>query len=225
MSGRADLLRQLFKPHPWHGIPIGDRAPEVVAAYIEIVPLDTVKYEIDKATGYLRVDRPQRFSNVCPSLYGFVPRTYCGERTAALCRERTGREVAGDGDPLDICVLTERALSHGDLLVQAVPVGGFRLVDRGEADDKIVAVLEDDSVFGGHRDVSDLPAAQLARLEHYFLTYKQPPGGREVDVEIAEVYGRRDAWAVIEAARDDYRAAYGDLEATARRLLDGGDGR
>ena len=68
------------RAHPWHGVPIGDDAPRRVTAYVEIVPTDTVKYEMDKATGILRVDRPQQYSNVCPSLYGFLPRTLCGER-------------------------------------------------------------------------------------------------------------------------------------------------
>ena len=64
-----------FRPHPWHGIDPGERFPELVVAYIEMVPTDGVKYEIDKYSGYLKVDRPQRFSNFCPTLYGFVPRT------------------------------------------------------------------------------------------------------------------------------------------------------
>src|SRR5687768_6323434 len=93
----------LFKAHPWHGVQIGERAPEIVTVYVEIVPTDTVKYEIDKVTGYLRVNRPQKYSNVCPSLYGFIPQTYCGERVAERCTERTGRAgIVGDGDAMDI---------------------------------------------------------------------------------------------------------------------------
>jgi inorganic pyrophosphatase len=75
-----DLLHLPFKPHPWHGVPIGPDAPGMVTAYVEIVPSDTVKFEIDKPTGLLKVDRPQQFSNVCPTLYGFLPQTYCGDR-------------------------------------------------------------------------------------------------------------------------------------------------
>src|SRR5262249_25794911 len=86
-----DLVRAYFKPHPWHGVPIGADAPQTVTVYVEIVPTDTVKYELDKATGYLKVDRPLKFSSVCPSLYGLVPQTFCGERVGALCAERTGR--------------------------------------------------------------------------------------------------------------------------------------
>src|SRR6185503_7809262 len=78
------LMDVLFQSHPWHGVPIGDDSPEIVTAYIEIVPTDTVKYELDKSSGLLKIDRPQRFSNVCPTNYGFVPQTYCGEKVAEL---------------------------------------------------------------------------------------------------------------------------------------------
>src|SRR6185436_19144225 len=103
-----------LQAHPWHGIPVGLDAPTVVNAFIEIVPTDTVKYEIDKASGHLKLDRPQQFSNVCPAPYGFVPQTWCHERVAALAMRRTGRTgIVGDGDPLDVCVLTERPITHG----------------------------------------------------------------------------------------------------------------
>src|SRR5438132_9474923 len=138
----------MFQAHPWHGVAPGDPAG-VVQAYIEIVPTDTVKYELDKQTGHLRVDRPQRFSNVCPALYGFVPQTHCGERNGELCSLRTGRKgIVGDGDPLDICVLTEKTIPRGDILLEARPIGGLRMIDRGEADDKIIAVLEGDAAYG-----------------------------------------------------------------------------
>jgi inorganic pyrophosphatase len=193
------------RAHPWHGVPIGPDAPGSVTAYVEIVPTDTVKYEMDKATGILRVDRPQQYSNVCPSLYGFLPRTLCAERVGALCSERTGRpDIVGDGDPMDVCVLTEKEISHGDILVRAIPIGGLRMLDGNEADDKIVAVLEGDAVFGGYVDIADCPAGLVDRLRHYFLTYKQGPdrGGRVV--EITHVYGRAEAHEVIRRSQEDY---------------------
>jgi inorganic pyrophosphatase len=79
-----DLFGQLFQAHPWHGVNPGEKAPEEVSSYIEIVPTDVVKYELDKGSGHLRVDRPQRFSSMCPTLYGFIPQTFCGEEVAAL---------------------------------------------------------------------------------------------------------------------------------------------
>jgi len=212
-----ELLHLLFKPHPWHGVAIGPGAPEVVTVFVEIVPTDTVKYEIDKASGHLKVDRPQMFSNVCPSLYGFVPQTYCGERVAAFSQGHTGLlTLRGDGDPLDVCVLSEKAFSHGDILLQALPIGGLRLLDRDEADDKIVAVLKGDVAYGHFRDIGELPPALVERLKHYFLTYKRPPGAADPVVELAGVYGRAEACEVIDRSREDYRELYPDLR---ERLL------
>ncbi|MFB1481365.1 inorganic pyrophosphatase [Corallococcus sp. RDP092CA] len=191
--------------HPWHGITPGPEAPEVVTAYIEIVPTDAVKYELDKESGILMLDRPQRFSSQCPSLYGFIPRTYCGEQVAKRCAERTGlKDIHGDGDPMDICVLTEKVVSTGNLLVHAVPVGGFRMVDGNEADDKIIAVLESDLVYGELQYIAQLPRPLLDRLKHYFLTYKQIPGEGKRSVEIAEVYDRPEALEVIRRSMRDY---------------------
>ena len=158
MASDLRHLPLLFKPHPWHGIPIGDDAPRTVTCFIEIVPTDTVKYELDKETGYLKVDRPQKFSNVCPSLYGFIPQTYCGEqRRRLLRRAHRPQGIVGDGDPMDICVLTEKSISHGDIILRAIPIGGLRMIDGDEADDKIIAVLEDDAVYGGWREIDDAP--------------------------------------------------------------------
>ncbi|MCW3071732.1 MAG: inorganic pyrophosphatase [Bacteroidetes bacterium] len=194
-----------FKAHPWHGIAIGEEAPAVVTAFIEIVPTDTVKYEIDKESGYLKIDRPQKFSNVVPSLYGFVPQTYCDEKIAAFAAERSGKVVVkGDGDPLDICVLSEHAITHGDVILQAIPIGGLRLIDKGEADDKIIAVMKADAVYNSWKDLNDIPEAIINRLKHYFLTYKNLPG-EPATCEIAGVYGRDEAHTVINKSREDYQ--------------------
>jgi inorganic pyrophosphatase len=204
------MERQRFRPHPWHGIEIGPQAPERVTVYVEIVPTDTVKYEIDKSSGYLKVDRPQKFSNVCPTLYGFIPQTYCGARVGELCAERTGRRgIVGDGDPMDICVLSERAVSHGDILLQAVPLGGLRMIDGEQADDKIVAVMLGDAAYGSLAELAEVPEALLDRLRHYFLTYKQEPGAAAAGrVEIAAAYGRAEAHEVIRRSRADYLALF-----------------
>ena len=123
-----------FVAHPWHGIPPGDGAPERVTVYVEMVPTDTVKYEVDKRSGHLRIDRPQKYSALCPAPYGFIPRTLCAERVAAFAAQRAGRrDIVGDGDPMDVCVLTERPINHGGILVTARTIGGLRMFDRAEA--------------------------------------------------------------------------------------------
>ncbi len=192
------------KAHPWHGIPIGDNVPEEVTVFIEIVPRDTVKYEVDKETGYLKIDRPQQYSNVVPANYGFVPQTFCDERVANLARAKCGREISqGDCDPLDILVLTEHHIPRGDIILKATPIGGFCLIDDGEADDKIIAILKGDKVFQQYGEISELPKGILERFEHYFLTYKNLPDEPN-RCEIAYSYGREESFEVIKAAMADY---------------------
>jgi inorganic pyrophosphatase len=218
-----DLLGILFQAHPWHGVTPGEDAPRVLNAYVEIVPTDAVKYELDKPSGHLRVDRPQRFSSFCPTLYGFIPQTYCGDLVGQLCSERVGvPNIKGDGDPMDICVLSEKAFTHGDFFVRAVPVGGLRMIDGMEADDKIIAVLEADVAYGHFQDITDCPKGLVDRLKHYFLSYKQLPNEAPRRVEIADVYDREEAAEVINRSFRDYRARYGAPEARVgelRRLL------
>ncbi len=194
----------LSRPHPWHGIPTGRDVPRQVNAYIEITPFDTVKYESDKETGFLTVDRPQRSASLPPTLYGFIPRTYCAERVAALCPKAS----VGDGDPLDICVISERHITKADLLLRARPLGGFRMLDGGEADDKIIAVLDQDPVWGDAQNLPDLPSALVDRLRHYFTTYKLMPGMAATEIDL--VYGRDHAEVVIAASMDDYREHFGE---------------
>jgi inorganic pyrophosphatase len=204
------MERHLQKSHPWHGISPGEEAPYKIACFIEIVRGDTVKYEIDKSTGFLTIDRPQRFSNVAPALYGFVPRTYCGDLVGEYCAEQSGRSVqGGDGDPLDVLVLTEHHIPRGDILVKAIPIGGLRMIDKGEADDKIVAVLEGDALYADVHDITDLPVGVLEKLRHYFLTYKLAPGSTDQPVDLAGVYGRAEAHEVIRRSLEDYRFCFG----------------
>ena len=201
-----------FRAHPWHGICIGDEAPEIVMTYVEMVPTDTVKYEMDKLSGYLRLDRPQRYSNVIPALYGFIPRTLTGTAVARRCMERTGRKgIKGDGDAMDICILTEKDITHGDILVYARPIGGFRMIDGNEADDKIIAVLYNDAVYGVFSDIEDCPPIAIERLKHYFLTYKNLPGEKR-KVTIDEVYGKDEAQEVIRRSAADYADAFPEMQ-------------
>jgi inorganic pyrophosphatase len=197
-----------WRRHPWHGLKAipDENKPNVVTAYIEITPSDTVKYEIDKVSGFLMVDRPQRTTSSPPALYGFIPQTYCGDRVAALCDHAD----EADGDPLDIVVFSERLITRSDILLRAFVVGGIQMVDDGEADDKIIAVLAGDNIWGDARDIADLPAIKVERLQHYFKTYKMVPG-KDVEVKVDHVYGREEAMRVIAASRADYEADYGHL--------------
>jgi inorganic pyrophosphatase len=192
-----------FRPHPWHGLEAGPEPPEVLNAFIEITPFDMMKYEIDKVSGYLRVDRPLRSSAQHPALYGFVPRTYCGERVAKLAPA----SKRGDGDPVDICVLSERAIARTEIIIRCRVIGGLQMIDRGEADDKLISVLDGDYMWGSARDISDVPHVLIERLQHYFLTYKLVPGERPV-ARITSIYGRNHAVKVVRAAMDDYEAKF-----------------
>lgn len=212
------LITIMFQAHPWHGVPPGDPAG-VIEAYIEIVPTDTVKYELDKESGHLRVDRPQRYSSQPPTLYGFIPQTYCGTRVGRRCSERCGvPNIKGDGDPMDVCILTEKAMAHANFFLRARPIGGLRMIDGDEADDKIVAVLEHDLAYGELRDIADAPPGVIDRLRHYFLTYKQMPGEPKRIVRIAEVYDRVEAVEVLRSSLDDYRESFGDPMTRAAQL-------
>ena len=211
MSTRGSLPAHAFpppfyrwRPHPWHGLEPGKKPPLELQAYIEITPFDLVKYEISKTTGYLRVDRPQRSSSQPPALYGFIPRTYCGTRVTKLSPKAT----VGDGDPLDVCVISERPINRADILVHTHVIGGLQCVDGDEADDKILAVLENDNMYGDVDDISDLPQVLIERLRHYFSTYKMLPG-EPSQMSVEDVYGRDQAAEVVKASLADYEEAFG----------------
>ena len=193
-----------WRPHPWHGLPVGMDPPQIVHAYIEITPFDLVKYEIEKTTGYLKVDRPQSTSSQPPTLYGLIPQTFCGERVGEL----SPKASRGDGDPMDICVFSERQINKSEVILNARVVGGIQMIDHDEADDKIIAVLLEDGLWGEITDVSQLQKSLIDRLTHYFLTYKLLPGD-EPQVSIEEIYGCEKALKVGEASIKDYKEMYG----------------
>ncbi|MEX0720247.1 MAG: inorganic pyrophosphatase [Balneolaceae bacterium] len=195
-----------WRPHPWHGLEVGSNPPNTVNAFIELTPFDTIKYEVDKKTGYMRVDRPQRSSSLPPSLYGFIPRTYCGDQVGKL----SNQELKGDGDPLDICVLSERPIDRNEVILSARVIGGLHMVDHGEADDKIISVLDNDTYYKEINSVKDLPPVLLERLRHYFGTYKLTLGQETKDVFVEEIYDTDHAYKVIEASMRDYEAMFGE---------------
>lgn len=193
-----------WRPHPWHGLEVGINPPVNVNAYIEITPFDFVKYEVDKTTGYLRVDRPHRTSSQPPSLYGFIPKTYCGDRVKNL----SPKSSKGDGDPLDICIISERPIAKSEIILRAKVVGGIQMIDHDEADDKIIAVLENDNIWQSADNINDLPKVIIERLRHYFLTYKLMPGEKS-NISIDRIYDKEHAFKVVQAAILDYNEEYG----------------
>lgn len=207
------VMGLLFRSHPWHGVPLGPEAPETVTAYIEMTPADTCKYELDKVTGIMKMDRPQLFSSQCPVLYGLLPQTYCAEQIAAFCEEKSGlKDIQGDMDPLDVCVLSEKHIARGNILMRCKPIGGLRMIDGNEADDKIIAVMAGDPAYQNWNDVSDCPSSMIDRLRHYFLTYKQGPDTRQQVCQITHVYGKDEAYEVIRRSVEDYNRRYSGLQ-------------
>ena len=131
-----------------------------------------------------------------------------------MAKRCPGVEIA-DGDPLDICVISERHITRADIVLKARVVGGIQMIDGGEADDKIVAVLEGDNIWGHVKDIADLPQIKTERLQHYFSTYKMIPG-KELDIKVDFVYGREEALKVIAAAEQDYQNHFGHLHTRAK---------
>jgi inorganic pyrophosphatase len=198
----TDYLK--WRPHPWHGLDTGPQPPSWVNVFVEITPFDHIKYEVDKRSGYLRIDRPQYSSSRPPTVYGFIPRTLAGRGVGNLMPGA----LCGDDDPLDICVVSSHPISQSQILLNARVIGGIPMLDANTADDKIIGVLVGDAAWGELSDVSQLPEAIVDQLVHYFSTYKRI---RRPDqsVSIGNVYGREHAETVISAAIADYADRYG----------------
>jgi inorganic pyrophosphatase len=142
-----------------------------------------------------------------------VPQTICGPQVAKFCMAKTGlSDIIGDGDPLDLCVLTEKNIAHGDIFLRAIPIGGLRMLDGNESDDKIISVLEGDPVHGNWKDIADCPQQLIDRLQHYFLTYKMGPGDATNKCSITHIFGAAEAREVIQYSRQDYSKLFPDIE-------------
>ena len=170
--------------NPWHDVNIGKNAPETVTGIIEIPRNCRAKYELDKDSGLLILDRVLYSSINYPSNYGFIPQTYCD-----------------DGDPLDILVLSQIDIVPM-CLVEARPIGVMRMLDEGESDDKIIAVAVNDMSVGHIQDVSELPAHSILELRSFFEDYKKLEN-KEVIVE--DFQGHEIAREVIEKSIVDYK--------------------
>jgi inorganic pyrophosphatase len=148
--------------HPWHDIAVGSNPPEQITAVIEIPTNERNKYELDKTLGMFRLDRVLHSAVHYPGDYGFIPRT-----------------LGDDGDPLDVLVLMKIPVFTG-CLVECRPVGLFHLVDRGAADEKVLAVPIADPYSEGLNDLGDVPPHSLKEIEHFFQVYKDLEGTRTV---------------------------------------------
>jgi inorganic pyrophosphatase len=169
--------------HPWHDVPLSDDPDDWFPVFIEIPKGSKVKYELDKPTGLLRVDRILYSAVHYPANYGFIPRTYCA-----------------DGDPLDVLVLCQEDVAPG-VILRAHAIGVMRMRDEKGQDDKIIATHYDDPDVSGLRDVSDLPAHRLRELRRFFLDYKTLEG-KEVVVE--QPLGVDEARRIVREAIEVY---------------------
>ncbi|MBQ9414755.1 MAG: inorganic diphosphatase [Clostridia bacterium] len=169
----------------WHDIPKSCVTPQDFTAVIEIPKGGKNKYEMDKETGLLRLDRVLYTATHYPANYGFIPRTY-----------------ADDGDPLDVLVLCQESIVPMTL-VQCHPIGVIKMVDSEAVDEKIVAVPTRDPSFSCFRDISELPVHTMEEMEHFFSVYKNLEHNKETRVEKAE--GREEAVRIIIHCMEEYR--------------------
>ena len=177
----------MYVLHPWHAAHYGDQAPQVVNGLIEIPQGSKTKYEIDKPTGLLRLDRVIFSSFHYPINYGFIPQT-----------------LGLDGDPLDILVMCSESIQPL-CLVEATVIGNMQMIDTGVADDKIIAVASKDPAVNYINDVSELPKHFIAVLRNYFEQYKVLENKK---VEIDDFQDKAAAYTVIEAAIELYKIKF-----------------
>ncbi len=173
--------------NPWHDIDTGKRAPEIIDCIIEVPRGSRNKYELDKKSGLLRLDRVLYSAVFYPANYGFIPRTYCD-----------------DHDPLDILVLGQEPVVPM-CIVTARPIGVMQMIDQDEEDDKIIAIHEHDPAFTHFRDISHLPEHTLAELQRFFEDYKALENKQ---VRIERFFGRVDAHNVIARSMQLYNQCF-----------------
>ncbi|TMI68618.1 MAG: inorganic diphosphatase [Bacteroidetes bacterium] len=170
--------------HPWHGAHYGDKAPEVVNGLIEIPQGSRAKYEVDKATGLLRLDRVIYSSFHYPINYGFIPKT-----------------LGQDGDPLDLLVLCSQSI-QSLCLVEAKVIGNMQMIDQGQQDDKIIAVASKDPSVNHYQKMEDLPHHFLLELRNFFEQYKVLENKK---VAIDNFQDKETAYKIITDAISFYR--------------------
>ncbi|SHF16897.1 inorganic pyrophosphatase [Caldanaerobius fijiensis DSM 17918] len=173
----------------WHDIRSDRIAPERFIAVIEISAGSKKKYELDKETGYIKLDRILYTSTHYPANYGFIPRTY-----------------SEDGDPLDVLVLCQEELDPL-ILVECYPIGAIKMIDDEDIDEKIIAVPVKDPAFNVYEDIYDLPPHIMQEISHFFEVYKEL---EHKETSVKEVYGKKEAIEIIRKAIERYKKEFGD---------------
>ncbi len=173
--------------HPWHDVNPGEDAPAIVNGIIEIPKNTRAKYELDKKSGLLRLDRVLYSSMYYPANYGFIPRTYCDDK-----------------DPLDILVLSQITVVPM-CIVPAKVIGVMHMLDQGEADDKIVAVAENDMSVAHYNDVSELPDHFFREIKNFFEDYKKLENKTSL---VEEFEGKEKALEIVSIAIEDYKLKF-----------------
>lgn len=173
--------------NPWHDVPIGSKSPKIINAIIEIPKDSKIKYEVDKETGMLKLDRFLYSAVHYPGDYGFIPQT-----------------LWYDEDPLDIIILTQRPV-YPLTLAEARVIGVIRMFDGNEKDDKLIAVYDGDPRYGEFEDIKDIPKHVMEELKHFFSTYKELQGKK---VHVLEILSKENALKDVEVARKMYQDKY-----------------
>ncbi len=177
-------MKAIYNHHPWHCVEVGEDAPVIVNGVIEIPKGSRAKYELDKTSGLLKLDRVIYSSVYYPANYGFIPRTYCD-----------------DNDPLDILILSQVDLVPMCIVPSKV-IGVMRMLDNGEADDKIIAVAARDMSINHIKNISELPNHFILELQSFFEDYKKL---ERKTVVINEFQDKNVAVKIIEQAIEDYK--------------------
>jgi inorganic pyrophosphatase len=172
----------MSKNHPWHDISVGDKSPKIVNAIIEISRGSKAKYEVDKESGLLKLDRVLHAAFYYPINYGFIPKTF-----------------AGDNDPLDILVLSQIDFEPLSI-VSAKVIGVMRMIDKG-IDDKIIAVCQNDISVSHINSLEELPPHLMSEIKHFFEQYKKL---EQTTVKVDEFYGKEKAYEIINESIIDY---------------------
>uniref|UniRef100_K3Z8M8 Soluble inorganic pyrophosphatase n=3 Tax=Setaria TaxID=4554 RepID=K3Z8M8_SETIT len=179
----SSMSRRAVAAHPWHDLEIGPGAPTIFNCVIEIPRGSKVKYELDKKTGLIKVDRVLYSSVVYPHNYGFIPRTLCE-----------------DSDPLDVLVIMQEPVIPGCFL-RAKAIGLMPMIDQGEADDKIIAVCADDPEYKHYNDIKELPPHRLAEIRRFFEDYKK---NENKEVAVNDFLPASAAYEAIQHSMDLY---------------------